>query len=115
MRIITIICTVLITCCLNTVAQKSIFIPEDMRGMNLESDTSKWCWKRSAETRDCIFMWERGFGNDLQNPPRLEGQPMDFNLSVLMDRVQSFYTFFHDTLQFVKGDSKRTYATSSRG
>ena len=75
-------------------AQKRIYIPEDLRDMNLESDTSKWCWRRSAETRDLIFMWERGFGHDLQQPPQLEGQPMAFNLSVLMDRVQSFYTFF---------------------
>ena len=87
-------------------AQKRIYIPEDLRGMNLESDTSKWCWKRSAETRDCIFMWERGFGNDLQNPPRLEGKPMNFNLSLLMERVQSFYTFFRDTLRFTLPGSK---------
>ncbi|MBQ9667591.1 MAG: hypothetical protein IJV45_02435, partial [Prevotella sp.] len=71
--------------------------------MNLESDTSQWCWKRSAETRDLIFMWERGFGNDLQAPPQLEGHDMSFNLSVLMERVQSFYTFFRDTLAFVRG------------
>ena len=86
-------------------AQKRIYIPEDLRGMNLESDTSRWCWKRSAETRDLIFFWERGFGNDLQNPPMLDGKPMGVNLSVLMERVQSFYTFFRDTLEFVKGDS----------
>ena len=84
-------------------AQKRIYIPEDLRSMNLEADTSKWCWKRSAETRDCIFMWERGFGNDLQNPPQLEGKPMAFNLSVLMERVQSFYTFFRDTLGWING------------
>ena len=83
-------------------SQKKIYIPEDLRSMNLENDTSKWCWKRSAESRDLIFMWERGFGNDLQNPPQLEGKPMSFNLSVLMERVQSFYTFFRDTLGFVK-------------
>lgn len=82
-------------------AQKRVYIPEDLRSMNLEADTSRWCWKRSAETRDLIFMWERGFGNDLQNPPMLEGKPMSFNLSVLMERVQSFYTFFRDTLGFV--------------
>ncbi len=85
--------------------QKRIFIPEDLRQMNLESDTSRWCWKRSAETRDLIFMWERGFGNDLQDPPRLDGKPMAFNLSVLMERVQSFYTFFRDTLGFVTPSS----------
>ena len=87
-------------------SQKKVFIPEDLRKMNLESDTSKWCWKRSAETRDLIFMWERGFGNDLQDPPMLDGKPMAFNLSVLMERVQSFYTFFHDTLKFVQSGSK---------
>lgn len=88
------------------IAQKRIYIPEDLRKMNLDSDTSQWCWKRSAETRDCIFMWERGFGNDLQDPPQLGGKPMSFNLSVLMERVQSFYTFFHDTLEFVRPGSK---------
>ena len=62
--------------------------------------------KRSAETRDCIFMWERGFAGDLQNPPMLDGQPMAFNLSVLMERVQSFYTFFRDTLRFTLPGSK---------
>ena len=72
---------------------KDVYIPEDLRTMNLEADTSQWCWKRSAETRDLIFMWQRGFGHDLQDAPRLEGKPMNVNLSVLMERVQSFYTF----------------------
>jgi hypothetical protein len=31
---------------------------------------------------------------------------MSFNLSVLMERVQSFYTFFHDSLEFVRPKSK---------
>ena len=87
-------------------SQKSVYIPEDLRPMNLESDMSKWSWRRSAETRDVIFMWERGFGNDLQAPPRLEDKPMSFNLSVLMERVQSFYTFFRDTLRFTLPGSK---------
>ena len=87
-------------------AQKRIYIPEDLRLMQLDSDTSRWSWRRSAETRDVVFFWERGFGNDLQAPPRLEGKPMDFNLSVLMDRVQTFYTFFRDTLKFTLPGSK---------
>ena len=93
--------------CMN--AQKKIYIPEDLRQMNLESDTSKWSWKRSCETRDLIFMWERGFGNDLQNPPMLDGKPMSLNLSVLMERVQSFYSFFRDTLQFTRPGSKANH------
>ena len=36
----------------------------------------------------------------------LEGKPMGFNLANLRDRVQSFYTFFRDTLQFSLPGSK---------
>ncbi|MBR0180455.1 MAG: hypothetical protein IJQ04_02165 [Prevotella sp.] len=87
-------------------AQKKIYIPEDMRGMDLKADTSKWSFNRSAETDDLIFMWECGFGQDTFNPPMLEGNPMSFNLNNLIDCVQQFYTFFRDTLAFTKPGSK---------
>ena len=89
-------------CCMSLHAQKKIYIPEDLRGMDLQADTSKWSFKRSIETDDLILMWERGFGNDTSNPPALEGKPMAFNLGNLRDRVQSFYHFFRDTLEFVR-------------
>ena len=85
---------------------KRIYIPEDLRKMDLQADTSQWSFKRSIETDDLIFMWERGFGNDTSNPPQLNGKPMAFNLENLRDRVQSFYTFFRDTLAFSKPGSK---------
>ena len=76
--------------CLSTIqAQKKIYIPEDLRGMDLQADTSQWSFKRSAQTDDLIFMWERGFGQDVSNPPMLEGKPMAFNLNNLIDCVQS--------------------------
>ena len=85
---------------------KKIYIPEDLRKMDLQADTSQWSLKRSIETDDLILMWERGFGPDTSNPPMLEGKPMGFNLANLRDRVQSFYTFFRDTLQFSLPGSK---------
>ena len=100
--IISVICTI---CGLTVQAQKKIYIPEDLRGMDLQADTSKWSFNRSAETDDLIFMWERGFGQDVSNPPMLEGKPMAFNLNNLIDCVQSFYTFFRDTLGFVQTPS----------
>ena len=87
-------------------AQKKIYIPEDLLGMDLQSDTSKWSFKRSIETADLILMWERGFGYDTSNPPTLEGKPMAFNLENLKNRVQSFYHFFRDTLAFSMPGSK---------
>ena len=87
-------------------AQKKIYIPEDLRKMDLQADTSQWSFKRSIETDDLILMWERGFGNDTNNPPMLEGKPMSFNLTNLRDRVQEFYHFFRDTLAFSLPGSK---------
>jgi hypothetical protein len=82
-------------------AQKKLYIPKDLQGMNLKADTSKWSLNRSIETDDLIFMWERGFGNDVSNPPQLKGHDMSFNLQNLRDRIQTFYHFFRDTLGFV--------------
>ena len=85
---------------------KKIYIPEGLRKMDLQADTSQWSLKRSIETDDLILMWERGFGHDTSNPPMLEGKPMSFNLENLKNRVQSFYTFFRDTLAFSLPGSK---------
>lgn len=87
-------------------AQKKIYIPEDLRKMDLQADTSQWSLKRSVETDDLIFMWERGFGNDTANPPLLDGKPMAFSMENLCHKVQSFYTFFRDTLEFSRPGSK---------
>ena len=112
---------VCVLCGLSAQSQKKIFIPEDLRGMDLQADTSKWSFKRSIETVDLIFMWERGFGDhgdrsrdSVQNHgpvplisgPALDGKPMSFNLENLKNRVQSFYHFFRDTLEFSKPGSK---------
>ena len=101
-----IICLICVICGLSAQAQKKIYIPEDLRSMDLQADTSKWSFNRSAETDDLIFMWECGFGQDVGNPPMLEGKPMAFNLNNLIDCVQSFYSFFRDTLEFSKPGSK---------
>ena len=96
------LCLITISLVSNLVyAQKKLYIPKDLQGMNLKADTSKWSLNRSIETDDLIFMWERGFGNDVSNPPQLKGHDMSFNLLNLRDRIQTFYHFFRDTLEFV--------------
>lgn len=96
------LCLITITLVSNLVyAQKKLYIPKDLQGTNLKADTSKWSLNRSIETDDLIFMWERGFGNDVSNPPQLKGHDMSFNLLNLRDRIQTFYHFFRDTLGFV--------------
>lgn len=87
-------------------AQKKIFIPEDLQTMDLNNPESKWSYDRSSETENLVFFWEKGFGNDLDNPPMLEGKPMRFNLDNLKNRVEDFYRFFRDSLKFSLPGSK---------
>jgi hypothetical protein len=87
-------------------AQKQVYIPEDLRSCVLESDTARWSWRRSSQTDNLVFFWERGFGNDLSSPPALEGKPMQVDLRNLENRVEHFYRYFRDTLKFTKPGSK---------
>ena len=50
-------------------AQKQIYIPEDLQGMDLQSDTSRWSLRRSVQTDDIIVMWEHGFPTSTYNWP----------------------------------------------
>ena len=109
MKKLLIICLISALSSLSADAQKKVYIPEDLQGMDLKADTSKWSFKRSIETDDLIFMWERGFDAEPQDGivsgPDLDGKPMRFNLTKLRDRVQEFYRFFRDTLAFVQTPS----------
>lgn len=89
----------------STQSFKQLYIPNDLKQMDLLNDTSKWCYSRMHCTDNLAIMWERGFGMDLSNPPALEGKPMKVDLKNLADRLESFYAFFRDTLQFVKPGS----------
>ncbi len=95
-----------LTLATSAVAQKAIYVPEDLRAMNLNDTASQWCYQRSSQTENLVFFWERGFGDDLSNPPALEGHDMHFDLPRLETRVEEFYRFFRDTLRFTLPGSK---------
>ena len=87
-------------------AQKSIYTPKDLRQMNLLADTSMWSYTRIECTENFAIMWQKGFGYDLSCPPKLEGQPMRVDLDNLKEKLESYYAFFRDSLQFVRPGSK---------
>lgn len=91
---------------LPSTAQKSIYIPKDLQQMNLLADSSLWSSSRMHCTENFAVMWQRGFGMDLNCPPDLEGKKMKVDLQNLEDRLESYYAFFRDSLQFVKPGSK---------
>lgn len=56
---------------------KSIYIPKELQGMDLQNPASQWSYHRMAYTENFVIFWEKGFGNDLSNPPQLEGHSMN--------------------------------------
>lgn len=80
--------------------QKLVYIPDSLRPYDLDNDTSRWSWRHSAQTQNIVYFWEKGFGDDICNPPALQGKPMAFDLGNLEVRLEHFYHYFRDTLRF---------------
>lgn len=86
---------------------KGIYIPKDLRSMNMNADTAQWSYCRMDTTlADIAIFWQKGFGNDLSNPPQLDGHDMSVDIANLKQKLNSYYTFFRDTLAFVRPGSK---------
>ena len=85
---------------------KEIYIPYDLRKMDLSDPESQWSNHRMATTPDFVIFWEKGFGPDLSKAPELEGQNMTVNLSALENKLEQFYTYYKNDLAFIKPGSK---------
>ncbi|MCD8266030.1 MAG: DUF6055 domain-containing protein [Prevotellaceae bacterium] len=85
---------------------KLIYKPEKLQANDFADPNSQWSYCRMATTDDIVVFWERGFGNDLSQAPPLEGQPMTIDLDNLLTRLQSFYDFYRDSLEFILPGSK---------
>lgn len=102
-----IICFVVLTMTyIGVKAQKQVFIPDSLKAYNLDNQNERWCWKHSAQTRNLVFFWEKGFGDNLLCPPDLEGHSMKVDIENLKNRVEHFYNFFRDSLRFSLPGSK---------
>ena len=89
-----------------SVKGKQIYIPKDLQTMDLQSDTSLWSYKRMDLTKNFVVFWQRGFGHDLNNPPKLDGHDMHVDLKNLEIKLERFYNFYKDTLRFSSLGSK---------
>ncbi len=85
---------------------KQIYIPEDLKNNDFTNPESNWSYARMAYTDNIVVFWEKGFGNDLSNPPQLEGHDMSVDLDNLLQKLEQFYCFYRDQLKFVLPGSK---------
>lgn len=82
-------------------AGKEVYIPEEMRRMDLYDKNSQWCWSRTKSTDDVILFWAKGFGDDLSKAPSLQGEDMRVDADNLLKKVQEFYDYYYNELKFV--------------
>lgn len=85
---------------------KKIYIPKDLREMDLNDPKSKWSFHRMVETPDIVLFWADGFGDNITTAPDLDGNDMKVDLANLMAKLQKFYNFFYNDLAFVKPGTK---------
>ncbi|MCH5237469.1 MAG: hypothetical protein J1E95_06695 [Muribaculaceae bacterium] len=81
---------------------KEVYIPYELRGMDLYDKNSQWYWGRTKSTQDVILFWAKGFGDDLSKAPALQGENMRVDAENLLAKVQEFYDFYYNELKFVK-------------
>lgn len=85
---------------------KAIYQPEEFAGQDWWSEDNDYSYRRMECTDNLAIFWQKGFGDNLANPPELEGKDMRVDLENLKERLEWFYRCFRDTLQFVKPGSE---------
>ena len=97
----------LLTCLsLSLQAKKSIYIPKDLTKNDFNNPDSQYAYARMASSDNIAIFWEKQFGANPAEAPQLEGKPMTWDVNNLLQRTESFYKFFRDTLKFVKPGTK---------
>ncbi|WP_111309927.1 DUF6055 domain-containing protein [Confluentibacter sediminis] len=83
---------------------KGIYIPNELKNNDFDSNESKWSYQRSASSDNIIVFWEKGFG---QYPSKTSRTNLRVDINNLITMAESYYTYYRDTMKFViKGNSQ---------
>jgi hypothetical protein len=85
-------------------AGKSIYLTSSFNGMDLQNDSSQFCYSRSKQTNDFIIFWEAGYGS---NPATISNSAYRVDVDNLLNIAEKAFAFYADSLKFiVRGSSK---------
>lgn len=106
------------------IPQKKIYLPKpstahdsshDDEGVEFGWNANKWDKSRMIATDNVVLFWAPGFGDNIAEAPDLvaknhKGETVNHNMKVdlpnLLSKLENYYGFFKDTLQFTKPGSK---------
>lgn len=86
-------------------ADKSIYKPSSFGAMDLNNNSSKWCYDRSIESDNFIVFWESAYGT---NPKTTSSSTYRVNVDALLNIAEKSFTFYRDSLKFVIEGSSKT-------
>lgn len=80
-------------------ANLTVYIPNELKGMNLNDTTSNWCYQRSKQSEHFIIFWDKGFGSVDPNSTAMPGtyrfDPVD-----VLTKSEQFYQTNIQTYKF---------------
>lgn len=109
---------------LSVIPQKKIYQPKestahdtsgDDEGIEFGWNATKWSKNRMVSTDNIVLFWAPGFGDNITTAPdfiqiKESGDTLRHNMKVdlpnLLSKLENFYGFFRDSLQFTKPGSK---------
>ena len=82
---------------------KQIFTQaDDLRNLNLNNSSSKYCWERSRESENFICFWEAGLGSD---PINAGSKRVD--VDDLLAKAEIYYDVYKNRMKFIiPGESR---------
>lgn len=80
---------------------KKIYVEQAWSKMDLNDENSEWNYKNMYCTENIAIFWQKGFGPDPTKAPDLEGQDMKFDPKYLGAKLEEFYKYFYNELEFV--------------
>ena len=83
---------------------REIYIPNELRNNNFNSESSNWCWSRSKESEHFIVFWEPGFGAD----PSMSPSSYKVDIDDLLEKAEHFFDVYTNQLGFVIPGSSNT-------
>lgn len=84
---------------------KQIYEPASFGAMDLNNESSQWCYQRSKQTDDFIVFWEAGYGS---NPNTVSSSSYKVDVDAVLAIAENCFDFYTDSLKFITRGSSKT-------
>lgn len=93
----------------STIDVSKIYIPQELKGMDLYSSTSQWFFGRSKQSEHFIVFWGKGYDEyGIITPSNYPNSVYKVDIDDLLAKAESFYDLNVNTLKFVTPGNSKT-------